>query len=68
MSNYNKLFGSSIGGFIGMVLGLLFIAAFNYFQIPVTPDTADTVNQLALAIGTLLGAAVGTYQAPPNTG
>lgn len=66
MSNYNKLMGSSIGGFIGMVLGILFIAAFNYFQIEVTQDTSEAVNQLALAIGTLLGAGLGTYAAPPN--
>lgn len=67
MSNYNKLLGSGIGGGIGMVLAVIFVALFNYFEVQVTNDTRLAIEQLSLAIGTLIGGSLGTYIAPKNT-
>ena len=66
MTKYNKAVGSGLGGIIGFILSLAFVATFNAFEVTVTPDTQASLNQLALAIGTGLGGLIGTYAAPKN--
>lgn len=62
MSNYSKLIGTVVGWVIGYLAGILIQKGI----LPPDAADADTLNQLAQAITTLIGGMAGTYFAPAN--